>query len=130
MEITKEHQYKGIKIAVTPHFLEKESNNRPFYVHGYKIKITNTNAHDVQLLQRHWEIYDSIEGTRVVKGPGVIGKTPILKTQEVFEYSSFCPLKSSIGKMKGFYQFKNLETEELFNAAIPEFHLTLPGILN
>lgn len=130
MSYSIEHQYKGIKIMVKPHYLEKESLSRPFFVHGYKVKITNLNSFAVQLLQRHWEIYDSIEGTRVVKGPGVVGQTPILKPEETFEYSSFCPLKSSIGQMKGFYKLKNLESQELFNAAIPKFHLNLPGILN
>ena len=55
-------------------------------------------------------------------GPGVIGLQPLIKPNENFEYSSFCPLKTPFGMMSGAYQMK-LNSEEIFDATIPAFSL-------
>jgi len=39
-----------------------------------------------------------------VQGPGVVGAQPVLEPGESFEYTSFCPLPTSIGSMHGTYQ--------------------------
>ena len=40
----------------------------------------------------------------------------------MFEYSSFCPLKTPLGIMSGSYQMK-LKSGETFDAPIPAFSL-------
>jgi ApaG protein len=58
----------------------------------------------VQLLTRHWIITDAFDDVREVQGPGVIGEQPVLAPGESFQYSSWCPLKTPTGSMRGTYQ--------------------------
>lgn len=82
-------------------------NSRPLedeWVFQYTVRITNEGPETVQLLSRHWIITDALEHTKEVKGPGVVGEQPVLAPGESFQYSSWCPLKTPMGTMRGSYQ--------------------------
>jgi len=82
-------------------------NSRPQqgeWVFEYTVRITNQGSETVQLLSRHWIITDASEHTAEVEGPGVVGEQPILAPGESFKYSSWCPLKTPVGKMHGTYR--------------------------
>ena len=84
------------------------------YFYNYRIDIHNSNDFKVQLISREWHIFDSLNEAHFVNGPGVIGEQPFLNPEESYTYTSACELKSDIGKMKGFYTFKNMLTNDLF----------------
>ncbi len=44
----------------------------------------------MQLLERHWKIFDSLNNAEIVEGSGVIGKKPILKPGQIHTYASNC----------------------------------------
>jgi ApaG protein len=82
-------------------------NSRPAqgeWVFEYTVRITNQGTETVQLLTRHWIITDAFDDVREVQGPGVIGEQPVLAPGESFQYSSWCPLKTPTGSMRGTYQ--------------------------
>jgi len=82
-------------------------NSRPQqgeWVFQYTVRITNQGSETVQLLSRHWIITDAAEHIEEVKGQGVVGEQPVLAPGESFKYSSWCPLKTPMGKMKGTYR--------------------------
>jgi ApaG protein len=82
-------------------------NSRPQqgeWVFEYTVRITNQGSETVQLLSRHWIITDAAEHIEEVKGQGVVGEQPVLAPGESFKYSSWCPLKTPMGKMQGTYQ--------------------------
>jgi ApaG protein len=82
-------------------------NSRPTedeWVFQYTVRITNEGSETVQLLSRHWIITDALEHTKEVEGPGVVGEQPVLAPGESFQYSSWCPLKTPMGMMRGSYQ--------------------------
>ncbi len=82
-------------------------NSKPLedeWVFQYTVRITNQGPDTVQLLSRHWIITDALEHTEEVKGPGVVGEQPVLAPGESFKYSSWCPLKTPMGMMRGTYQ--------------------------
>jgi ApaG protein len=82
-------------------------NSRPLqdvWVFEYTVRITNQGTETVQLLTRHWIIVDALDHMEEVKGPGVIGEQPVLAPGESFKYSSWCPLKTPTGMMRGTYQ--------------------------
>ena len=121
----------GVKIKVTTSYRKDLSEiTASQYFFNYRIEISNTNSHSIQLLNRDWYIFDSLNQTRYISGSGVIGEQPVLKPGEKYSYMSGCDLTSEIGMMKGFYTFKNLETDELFEAFIPTFRLESPAKLN
>jgi ApaG protein len=74
------------------------------WVFQYTVRITNRGTATVQLLSRHWIITDALDHVEEVKGPGVIGEQPVLAPGQSFKYSSWCPLKTPTGTMRGTYQ--------------------------
>jgi ApaG protein len=74
------------------------------WVFQYTVRITNQGNDTVQLVSRHWLISDSAERIEEVKGPGVVGEQPVLAPGQSFKYSSWCPLKTPMGMMRGSYQ--------------------------
>lgn len=60
-----------------------------------------------------------------MKGAGVVGKTPMLRPGDVFEYSSGTPLSTPSGIMAGTYQMVS-EQGEKFDIEIPTFSLDMP----
>lgn len=108
------------------HSIPKE--NHYFFV--YFITIENKSSHAVQLLKRHWDIFDSIGDHRTVEGEGVVGETPVIEPGQKFEYNSGCNLISEIGYMKGYYTLIQLLDEKEFNVDIPRFEMIVPAKCN
>jgi len=122
---------ENIEISVRASYLSEHSiprENHFFYV--YFITIENKGNYAVQLLSRHWDIFDSNGEKREVDGEGVIGETPIIEPGEKYEYNSGCNLLTDMGYMKGFYNMKRLMDDTLFKAVIPQFDLVVPAKLN
>jgi ApaG protein len=122
---------KGIKISVETNYNGTSyRNNKLFYIFSYTITIENKGLETVKLTDRFWTIYDSLNGTEIVSGEGVVGQTPTLLPNDNYRYKSGCFLASNLGAMKGFYTMINLETYEQFKVYIPTFQLTAPVLLN
>lgn len=122
---------ENIEISVRASYLSEHSiprENHFFYV--YFITIENKGNYAVQLLSRHWDIFDSNGEKREVDGEGVIGETPIIEPGEIYEYNSGCNLLTDMGYMKGYYTMKRLMDDTLFKAVIPQFDLIVPAKLN
>ena len=117
---------KGIRVRVQPEYLEEESapvDSR--YVWSYTIDIINEGAETVQLKTRHWRITDGAGRTEEVRGPGVVGETPVLEPGASFRYTSGCPLTTPSGIMVGSYQMTT-EDGGRIEVAIPAFSLDSP----
>lgn len=108
------------------HSMPKE--NHYFFV--YFITIENKSDFSVQLLRRHWDIFDSVGDRRTVDGEGVVGETPVLEPGQQFKYNSGCNITSDMGYMKGYYTFVKLLDGKEFNVNIPVFDLIVPAKLN
>jgi ApaG protein len=114
---------QGCQVDVEPAYLPEQSNPREgLHVYGYKIRITNLGQRPLRLMSRHWVITDGNGKVQEVRGPGVVGEQPVLEVGETFEYSSYCPLETPSGNMRGSYQMVT-ESGERFEAKIPLFFL-------
>jgi ApaG protein len=121
----------GIKITVQTKY--ENAHSRPaqaYYVFSYGISIENTSDKTVQLMRRHWFIFDSVGGWNEVEGEGVVSQQPTLYPGEEYQYESFCPLISDMGKMFGNYLMKNIEDGSTFEVRIPLFELFVPHRFN
>jgi ApaG protein len=122
---------KCIKLSVETNFNGTSyRNNKLYYIFSYTISIENKSIETVKLTDRFWTIYDSLNGTEIVSGAGVVGQTPTLLPDDNYTYKSGCFLESNLGAMKGFYTMINLETYEQFKVYVPTFQLSAPVLLN
>ena len=123
---TSEAVTRGVRVLVRSEYdgdRSEPAKNQWFFL--YHITISNEGSETVQLLTRHWIITDGEGKIEEVRGPGVVGKQPILKPGESFEYTSGCPLTTPFGVMEGTYQMV-LESGERFDAKIAPFTLSEP----
>lgn len=121
----------GITVSVETFY--QYDYSRPIehkYIFAYRISIRNDSDFTVQLMTRHWYVYDSNGVMREVEGEGVIGLLPILAPKESHQYISWSHLFTDIGKMHGYYTFVRQIDGESFKVIIPEFHLVAPYKLN
>ncbi len=92
----------------------------------YTIRVVNEGSQAVQLLSRHWIITDATGKVEEVRGPGVVGQTPVIEPGDSFEYTSGCPLATPFGSMQGSYQLVTNSGEEL-EVEIARFELSEPS---
>jgi ApaG protein len=117
---------RGVRVVVAPRFLPEESKpDQGRFFWAYVVRIENVGEETVRLVSRHWVITDARNRTEEVRGPGVVGETPVLTPGESFEYTSGCPLETASGAMHGSYGMVT-EAGETFDAVIPAFSLHLP----
>lgn len=122
---------EGVKVSVQTAYQAEQSNPaNGIFLFSYKITIENLTPYTVQLLSRHWHIFDSNGNRREVEGDGVIGIQPVLEPGQSYNYISGCSLKTEIGKMWGTYTFLRMVDQERFNVTIPEFDLLCPFKMN
>jgi ApaG protein len=117
---------RGIRIRVEPRYMEEQSSPEDgHFVWSYAVEINNDGEETVQLKSRSWRITDGYGRTEEVRGPGVVGQTPVIEPGKSFHYTSGCPLKTPQGIMVGSYQMTD-EAGQLFDVAIPAFSLDSP----
>lgn len=122
---------KDIRVHVETQYQEEQSEPlNELFLFAYHIRIENNSDYTIQLMRRHWYIFDSNGETREVEGEGVVGVQPILQPGESHTYISACNLRSDIGKMSGSYLFERFEDGVTFEVAIPEFTLLVPVRMN
>ena len=127
---TSEATTRGIRIEVESTYLQAQSSPRDHhYLFAYHVRISNVGSETAQLVSREWIITSADGEVERVKGPGVVGETPVLPPGGAFEYTSYCPLKTSVGSMQGTYQMVTAGGEK-FDASIAPFTLAVPNALN
>ena len=117
---------RNIQITAKPEYVaERSSPKDGEYFWAYTIEIINLGRMPVQLVTRHWKITDANGRVEEVRGPGVVGKQPLLRPGERFEYTSGVPLSTPSGLMAGTFQMV-ADDGEGFDAVVPAFSLDAP----
>lgn len=121
---------KSLRIQVRPEFVDAKSDlSAERFFFAYHVTISNEGTSKLQVISRHWVITDGDGKVEEVRGPGLVGETPILNPGESFNYSSACPLETPIGTMEGSFQVI-CENGTAFPAHIAPFLLAKPGALH
>jgi len=118
----------GIRVTVESyHMADRSEPGRWFF--AYQVRIANEGPVPAKVLGRHWIITDATGHEEHVQGTGVVGEQPVIAPGQAHVYSSFCPLPSTLGSMRGTYQMVRADGTT-FEATIPEFALAAPDALN
>ncbi len=121
---------RGIRVEVESfHIPERSRPDQNYYFFAYQVTISNLGSETAQLLSRRWVITDAEGRVETVQGPGVVGKQPLLRPGDSFQYTSFCPLSTPVGSMHGGYRMIT-DDEEEFEARIDPFTLAVPTAVN
>lgn len=117
----------SICVKVTPKYQAEQSDpGRSHYIFSYEVEIENKADFAVQLVRRHWIILDGNGRSQEVEGEGVVGEKPLLRPGQSYSYTSFCPLNTPTGSMRGAYLMVGPSGEEL-SVEIPLFILAEPS---
>lgn len=121
----------GIRISVESIYQPEYSNpGKMHFMFSYRITIENLSDATIQLVNRHWDIYDSIGERKQVDGEGVVGEQPILAPGQRHQYISGCNLTSEMGYMQGYYEMYKESDGSYFTVEIPRFNLIASFKLN
>lgn len=121
---------RGVRVQVRSTYIpERSAPSEGHYFFAYRVRISNEGEERVQLVSREWIITDADGHVERVNGPGVVGEQPVLDPGQAFEYTSFCPLHTSIGSMEGSYQMVSAGGAR-FDAVIAPFSLAVPTAIN
>ncbi|RYF10112.1 MAG: Co2+/Mg2+ efflux protein ApaG [Deltaproteobacteria bacterium] len=121
---------RNISVKVDTSYVPgRSAPHKNVYFFSYHVTIRNNGKEPVQLLTRHWTITDATGRTEEVRGAGVVGEQPMLRPGEHFEYTSFCPLSTQVGRMHGCYEMVT-ETGGRFDVLVAPFTLSLPHAMN
>lgn len=123
-----ENQYQ-IDISVVSIYLPEQS--QPEYerfAFAYTVSISNSGSVNTKLISRHWIITDGNGNIEEVRGTGVVGQQPLIKSGQTYTYSSGSVLSTRVGVMQGEYTMLDPDNQE-FRAFIKPFRLVVPGTL-
>jgi len=121
---------RSVRVQVAARYSPEHSEPaRDLWFFLYTIRISNEGHETVQLRSRHWIITDATGRVEEVKGPGVVGRQPVLEPGQSFEYTSGCPLPTPFGTMRGTYSMTTPSGRQ-FEAEIAAFSLREPGSIH
>ena len=86
---TSEAVTRGIKVRVESEYApERSQPSQSQWFFLYTITISNEGTETAQLMTRHWVITDGTGHVEEVKGPGVVGKQPVLAPGESLPFQT------------------------------------------
>ena len=118
----------NIEVEVIPLYVPGQEQFPGQYLYTYNVSITNHSSKPCQLLSRHWIIIDGFGCREDIKGEGVVGDQPVIQPGQTYQYSSYCPLPTPTGNMRGFFNFIDNDKQS-FQVKVPLFFLRQDAII-
>jgi ApaG protein len=119
-----------IRVETQSYYLAEQSKpEEGRFAFSYIISIHNDGSEPAQLLTRHWQITNADGQVQEVHGDGVIGEQPTIAPGEKHVYTSGAVIETPVGTMEGRYGMCTKDGQQ-FDALIPVFRLSVPGVLN
>jgi ApaG protein len=115
--------------VVVKYLPEQSDPKQGLHAFAYTVSIRNSGSVTAQLIARHWVITDANGHVEEVRGLAVVGKQPLLRPGETFEYTSWTRLATPQGTMRGSF-FCMTEDAQPFDAPVHEFGLALASSLH
>ena len=117
-----------IEVEVIPIYVPDQTQFVDQHLYTYNISITNNGSEACQLMSRHWIIVNGKGHQEEIEGEGVVGEQPHLEPGQTYQYSSYCPLATPTGNMRGTFTFKTTQGNE-FKVRVPLFFLRQDAVI-
>ena len=128
LDYTYKEMTHDIEVEVIPIYVPDQTQFENQHLYTYNISITNHSEVPCQLLRRHWIIVDGHGQKDEVDGDGVVGEQPIIQPDETYQYSSYCPLPTPTGSMRGTFEFAD-DNDARFFVKVPLFFLRQDAVI-
>lgn len=116
-------QTDGIVISAGPVLVDREDlQNR--YMWGYYLCIENNTSDKIRLLGKDWNITDEKGNRYNDSSAGFKGELPELEPGEVFEYTSYAPLKAANAVFYGSCKVEAFSQNKVKDIKVPTFNLS------
>ena len=93
----------GVEVQLAPMYLPEEStHDSMIHVFFYAMRIINSSHLPVTILSRHFLIRDGHGHDRLVEDAGIRGTQPTIDVNAHITYSSYCPLPTTSGSIRGY----------------------------
>ena len=119
-------QTDGIAVSAGQVLLEEE-NLENQYMWGYYFCFENNTKDKIRLVGKNWNITDEKGNSFHDSSAGFKGELPELEPGEVFEYTSYAPLKAANAVFYGSCLVEALGQNKLKNIKMPTFSLSAAG---
>ncbi|MEM7645539.1 MAG: Co2+/Mg2+ efflux protein ApaG [Pseudomonadota bacterium] len=119
---------EDIEVEVIPLYIPEQTQFENQHLFTYNVSITNHSQTTCKLLRRHWIIMDGLGRREDVEGEGVVGEQPTLVPGDNYQYSSYCPIPTPTGNMRGSFLFED-DNGNNFSVKVPLFFLRPDTVL-
>ena len=93
----------GVEVQLAPMYLPEEStHDSMIHVFFYAMRIVNHSQVPITVLSRHFLIRDGNGHDRLVEDAGIRGTQPTIDVGDHVTYSSYCPLPTACGSIRGY----------------------------
>ena len=93
----------GVEVQLAPMYLPEDSTyDCMIHVFFYAMRIVNNSHGPITVLSRHFMIRDGNGHDRLVEDAGIRGTQATIGAGHHITYSSYCPLPTSSGSIRGF----------------------------
>lgn len=116
-------QTDGIVVSAGPVLVDQEDLQNK-YMWGYYLCIENNSSEKIRLLGKDWNITDDKGNLYNDSSAGFKGELPELEPGEVFEYTSYAPLKAANAVFYGSCKVEAFGQNKIKNIKVPTFSLS------
>ncbi|WP_127714596.1 ApaG domain [Halobacteriovorax sp. HLS] len=109
-----------IELRVTPMFLsEFSAPEQREYAFVYKVELQNNYDDDIQLLSKQIIIRDGNKEQYTLEFEDVNDEQACIPAGEMYDYTTYCPLETPTGSLRGSMTVMSLSSNEVFEVNIP-----------
>lgn len=105
---------ENITVSVTPEYVparsDPDNNDYMFYYH---VTITNNSDKSIVVLNRNLTIKEGCGKVWKNEGSGLLGEQPLIRSNSSYGYTSFAPLNTPTGSIRGTLLISNGDKFEI-----------------
>lgn len=105
---------ENITVTVTQEYVPARSDpDSDQFMFHYHVTIKNNSSKSIVVLNRDLTLKESSGSIWKNEGSGLLGEQPLIRSNESYNYTSFAPLHSSTGSIRGKLLVSNGEKFEI-----------------
>jgi ApaG protein len=111
---------RDIELRITPMYLSEYSIPKfDEYAFLYKVELINSFDDDIQIISKEVTIRDGNRNQYTLEFEDVNDEQACIPAGDTYDYTTYCPLDTPTGNLRGFLLVRNMRTNEFFEILLP-----------